>query len=1223
MKRSLFLFFVTGFLSLSVKAQDLDLAKLRPDIIPHSPEAEAMTKYAVLPVNLYTGLPQISVPVYTIKTPSLTLPFSLGYNYNGCRPNETSSWVGLGWSLQGGGVITRTVKGYIDEAMSSGRHYDDYAAMSMLTWKQAFLQDVVLGNNDSQPDLYTFNVGGHSGKFIMIKNKAYIYPYQNLKITPYSTGFKLIDETGNEYDFTDYETTYMKNTGGAVYLPYHKSAWFVSKIISADKRDTVTFGYTSYSFKQPDVHMDSYTIDQHLNDGTNTSGHTYTSIAYEGDHIDSKLLTSVTSNYGSIYFTASADNRKDMTGSTGAKYLDSIRVIGTGSSSLYKVFKLVHGYFGDSSRLKLSGVVLRDYNTAHTQVLDSSKYGFEYENETEGFPTTGGTKAIDLWGYYNGASNSMLFPSGSFSPSLYSYADRSPHYSYTKMGILKKMTYPTGGYSTFEYEPNQSGHYNISSTYTDSTPSTGAIYYNPLYQINGYCWGNKTFSIRKPQMVYITYHNLQEGGSDTFHILHLYNTSNYYQPIYTSPLLSSGVYDVTDSIFLQPGDYDFYVQCNQSLWATDGSVEYKYYSVDNTLDVAPGLRVDRICFFDGKNAGDTAQIKKYQYNEGVDQSLNSVTGSNIWNTCSSFNITTFQSGNAAPLSDLSDEEFYYQEASEINRDISQTGKTTYTYDAQTDFMADIKPTSETEYKYINYDYQPVKKVTYQYATLDKNSFVSFKVRKTQQIGPVCDGCWACSFISSPDETQPTTGLNEVYGTDDIQTFTSKFSREVQRKEIEYNDNGDSSFQVVTYSYYDDSDHVMPTRVVSKDSRGFTTTTTYKYPLDYTFDGCGTLTSLNNNFVADIDTAKNQISDCHSNLEVALLPYQPYSPNSSGNQTTFSGLVSSYNCQNKFKDSSTAVFARRDTAWNDYEGCLASGISSGYPSWQKAILWMKENNIITPVIEKYVTIKKADSSEYLLAATRNQYSIVNSQGIELDTIKQVETDGSLLQSSFLSTPDSYYKTQVTFSYDNKLNLQSQQKVNDVPLVYFWDYDSKYPVAQVTTSDLIFTAYTSFEADGMGNWQYTGTPVTDTTAPTGTKCYYLSGSNTLEMGNDLANSGDYIVSYWSKNGQYTVTGTTSVRQGPTVNGWTYYEHSTHGKWAVFSGTGYIDEVRLYPKGSQMISYTYDPLVGITSQCDINNRITYYEYDGLNRLSIIRDQDKKIIKKISYQFVTSYNQ
>ena len=104
--------------------------------------------------------------------------------------------------------------------------------------------------------------------------------------------------------------------------------------------------------------------------------------------------------------------------------------------------------------------------------------------------------------------------------------------------------------------------------------------------------------------------------------------------------------------------------------------------------------------------------------------------------------------------------------------------------------------------------------------------------------------------------------------------------------------------------------------------------------------------------------------------------------------------------------------------------------------------------------------------------------------------------------------------------------------------------------------------------------------------------------------------YYVTYWSRNGAVTVkANNVSIAlsfTGPTKNGWTYYEHllpNTTTAIALTATNAVIDEVRMYPKGAHMATYSYTPVIGMTSSCDEVNRISYYEYDALGR--VIRDQ------------------
>jgi hypothetical protein len=112
----------------------------------------------------------------------------------------------------------------------------------------------------------------------------------------------------------------------------------------------------------------------------------------------------------------------------------------------------------------------------------------------------------------------------------------------------------------------------------------------------------------------------------------------------------------------------------------------------------------------------------------------------------------------------------------------------------------------------------------------------------------------------------------------------------------------------------------------------------------------------------------------------------------------------------------------------------------------------------------------------------------------------------------------------------------------------------------------------------------------------------------------------VSYWSDNGAYTVSGSQSMITGPTLKfgNWKYYEHTVTGTTACnIAGTGDIDELRIYPQGAQMKTYSYIPSVGMNSECDMNNIVTYYIYDAFQRLTQELDKDKNILKAYNYSY------
>jgi small nuclear ribonucleoprotein (snRNP)-like protein len=168
-----------------------------------------------------------------------------------------------------------------------------------------------------------------------------------------------------------------------------------------------------------------------------------------------------------------------------------------------------------------------------------------------------------------------------------------------------------------------------------------------------------------------------------------------------------------------------------------------------------------------------------------------------------------------------------------------------------------------------------------------------------------------------------------------------------------------------------------------------------------------------------------------------------------------------------------------------------------------------------------------------------------------------------------------------------------------------------------------AATSFEGSAKGAWTYSGTPQAEA-SPTGKKVYSLSSGSITSP--SLSTSQEYFVSYWSRSGQLIISGSSTSGGYPSLiatriiggNTWNCYLHKVTGVSSVtLSGSGVIDELRLYPSTAEMSTFTYEPLIGISSQCDANNRVNYYFYDVLGRLELIRNDEGYILKKICYNY------
>lgn len=85
------------------------------NVFPVSPEAGKLGTYGDIPMNLSAGQMNFEVPIWEFDLNGYTWPVKLSYHYTGLILEEDPSLCGLGWTLIGGGVVTRQVRGLPDE----------------------------------------------------------------------------------------------------------------------------------------------------------------------------------------------------------------------------------------------------------------------------------------------------------------------------------------------------------------------------------------------------------------------------------------------------------------------------------------------------------------------------------------------------------------------------------------------------------------------------------------------------------------------------------------------------------------------------------------------------------------------------------------------------------------------------------------------------------------------------------------------------------------------------------------------------------------------------------------------------------------------------------------------------------------------------------------------------------------------------------------------------
>ncbi|MEM9685565.1 MAG: hypothetical protein AAF934_01415 [Bacteroidota bacterium] len=461
------------FCLLFVVSAQLIYGQLKSDtyepVLPTSPNVEEFTKYVNFPVKHYTGVPNISIPMYSLSIKGFQSNIALNYHAGGIRVNERASWVGLGWNMNAGGVITREVRGtpddleygYSESFSGVGQDMENFfsADFNITPENEDFVKNIrnqaADGWIDTQPDIYTFKVGGLSGRFIInYDGQIYQLSHNAIKISGNpQNGFQITDTSGNAYFFDQIEQTMVvpsNMTGGDDYT--YNSSWHLSKITNPFHQE-ILFSYHSegMSFQAPLQQSISYrTIGNHFQCDPMLG----TSSPNIFLNIQAKRLSEITFPSGTLKFVALTD-RNDVDGNS--KQLDRIEI--WNDTKLLKKYEFNYDYFMPAEKLKL--VSIQEFS-----VTNQSKLPFRfYYNETHPLPAID-TKGQDFWGYYNGKdNNNTLLPllpdyvvAGIEDYNPDQHADREVDPIYADTGTLSKIIYPTEGSTEYFYESNAYGY---------------------------------------------------------------------------------------------------------------------------------------------------------------------------------------------------------------------------------------------------------------------------------------------------------------------------------------------------------------------------------------------------------------------------------------------------------------------------------------------------------------------------------------------------------------------------------------------------------------------------------------------------------------------------------------------------------------------------------------------------------------------------------------------
>jgi hypothetical protein len=1154
-------FFLIGmFLPLHVFAQSI---KEFSAVAFPTPNAAALGLYGKIPVSLFTGTPNISIPLYEVRDGDITIPIQLSYHASGVRPEEQPSWTGLGWSLQAGGAVTRIVHKFPDEAdddyWNDGwpghpGYYYNYGLLSSNDWySYANAGDAELHNKDLEPDEFSFNFNGYSGSFYLDHTGNWkVKSDDDIKVEPINPGtdlksvseayaavpmfyqFRLIAPDGKKYIF-GVDKTAIELTRPKYNDPYGKpvaTTWYLTKIISPDERNSVELSYIRGNLNM------QVSFTQHMQRNSVSGGTWIMPYSCTGtdngvwNHgcqvLEPSFLRSITTSNAKIVFMSNVSNDlrlviptdivvgefleqdnptggyKDITDHVNmagvANYhIDPCAYNGTPNSDS----KYLMTYM--TERKKLSGIYIYDRNTPH-EIIDNC-----WKPSSPPVLDAGPSKVISFEYIEDGSKRLML--------SKIVETGGSDHKKEHTFSYFDDSSIELPAYCSFQID--HWGFYNGKISKQVYDPVAYTALRDPNTQVKYALEG----TLRK--IGYPT------GGTTEFE----FEPHSYSEEFHRINL---------------PGGEEI------------DAINIATLGVNKA---AGGLRVKRITSTPGQ--GGAAQVSEYFYvnnypgnsTSGLSSGVLSARPQYYWNAdLYSLDYSNnpvgyfsyFSSSSTLPLMANQENHIMYREVVERRSDGSYT-RQLFTMPQKIDPAVDPIP---AEYQDIKFEWS-VGNGTYDKVNSMSQERGKLKVSEIYNASHQLQYKKEYSFNSDPNRfeqyvrsrdwhiLESCDNLGRIDHGSAIRIYTYPFymSQETETNYLK----GTAKLVTSTAYTYTLYKQVRTSTIV--DSDGSSLVTLYLYPYDYT-DAFGFIKGMKDN---------------HVFLPIEKVVYRQLA---NGSKYVLSGEIIKYKADALGKTDEILVLEH------------VNGQSTSLASFRFS------NQVLVNTIPNgaAVSVFSPQNSTICRYISRAQNEI--------------------------------YETA-------KNNLVQFKDAAGLTNAIIWGYNNALPSAKISNAAFAESAYTGFESSDKGNWTYTGNILLTLASKAGTGHYNLTAGSISRA----ITAGKYRLEYWAK-APVTITGGTvsDISTSPAdANGWKLYQKAINvasgSVQLTIAGATAIDELRVYPAAAQMTTYTYQPLFGITSMMDPNGQITYYEYDGLFRLKVIKDQYGNILKAYDYRYQAKY--